>query len=75
MVSYIGMYTRSKKGIKTKMETIVGFYGKGNEIISWCSLCIGSCLILNNNCYCTHYHRQSMLHQIYMSRINNHNIR
>jgi hypothetical protein len=28
------MYARSKKGIKTKIETIVGLYGKGNEIIS-----------------------------------------
>jgi hypothetical protein len=34
MASYIGMYTRNKKGIKTRMETIVGLYGKGNEIIS-----------------------------------------
>jgi hypothetical protein len=34
MVNYIGVYTRSKKGIKTKMEKIIGFYGKGNEIIS-----------------------------------------
>jgi hypothetical protein len=75
MVNYIGVYTRSKKGIKMKMETIVGFYGKGNEIISWRSLCIRSCLILNNNCYCMHCRRQSMLHQIYMCRINNHNIR
>jgi len=33
-VSYIGMYTRSKKGIKVKMETTVNLYGKGNEIIS-----------------------------------------
>jgi len=34
MVNYIDMYTKSHKGIKTKMETIVGLYGKGNEIIS-----------------------------------------
>jgi len=27
------MYTRSKKGIKVKMETTIGLYGKGNEII------------------------------------------
>ncbi len=33
-VSYLGMYTRSQKGIKMRMETIVGLYGKGNEIIS-----------------------------------------
>jgi hypothetical protein len=34
MASYIGMYIRSQKGIKTKMETTVGLYNKGNEIIS-----------------------------------------
>jgi hypothetical protein len=34
MASYTCMYTRNKKGIKTRMEPIVGFYGKGNEIIS-----------------------------------------
>jgi hypothetical protein len=34
MASYIGIYTKKKKGIKTRMETIIGFYGKGNEIIS-----------------------------------------
>jgi len=28
------MYIRSKKGIKTRMETIGGLYGKRNEIIS-----------------------------------------
>jgi hypothetical protein len=34
MASYIGMYTRNKKRIKMRMETIVGRYSKGNEIIS-----------------------------------------
>jgi hypothetical protein len=34
MVGYTCMYTKSKKGIKTKMETTVGLYGKENEIIS-----------------------------------------
>jgi len=34
MASYIGMHTKNKKGIKMKMDTIIGFYGKGNEIIS-----------------------------------------
>jgi hypothetical protein len=34
IASYIDMYTRSKKGIKTRMETTIGLYGKGNEIIS-----------------------------------------
>jgi len=27
------MYIRGQKGIKTKMEITIGFYGKGNEII------------------------------------------
>jgi hypothetical protein len=34
MANYIDMYIRNKKGIKMRMETIIGFYGKGNEIIS-----------------------------------------
>ncbi len=54
MASYIGMYTRSKKGIKMRLETMVGFYGKGNEIISYCLFCIGLCLFLNDICYCMH---------------------
>jgi hypothetical protein len=51
MVNYINMYTRSKKRIKTRMETIVGLYGKGNEIISWHLFCLRSCLVLSDN-YC-----------------------
>jgi hypothetical protein len=34
MANYISMCTRNKKGIETKMETTIDFYGKGNEIIS-----------------------------------------
>jgi len=34
MATYISMYTKSQKDIKIRMETIVGLYGKGNEIIS-----------------------------------------
>jgi hypothetical protein len=30
----LNMYIRSKKKIKMRMETTVGLYGKGNEIIS-----------------------------------------
>jgi hypothetical protein len=61
MVSYTCMYTR-------------GLYGKGNEIISWHSLCVGSCFVLNDNSCCMHYHCRSTLHQICMSRINNDNV-
>jgi hypothetical protein len=39
VTSYIGMYTRSKKGMKMRMETTIGLYGKGNKIISLCLLC------------------------------------
>jgi hypothetical protein len=67
MVSYISMYTKSQKGIQTRMETTVGFYGKGNEIISWCSLYVGSCLILSGNCCYMCCRHQNMLHQIYMN--------
>ncbi len=56
MLNYIGMYIRSQKGIKTRMETIVGLYGKGNEIIFEHLLCVGTCLVLTSNycymCYC-----------------------
>jgi hypothetical protein len=47
MANYIDMYTRSQKGIKMRMETIIGLYGKGNEIISWHLLCTGSCFALH----------------------------
>jgi hypothetical protein len=58
-----------------RMETIVGLYGKGNEIISWHSFYVGSCLVLSGNyhhymCYCC----WSTLHQIYTSQIHNDNI-
>ncbi len=57
------------KGIKTRIETITCFYGKGNEIISWCLFNVGSCLVLNDNC---HYIRcrWSTLHQMWMNQIN-----
>ncbi len=34
MMNYTCMYTRNKKRIKMRMETTVGLYGKGDEIIS-----------------------------------------
>jgi hypothetical protein len=37
-----------------KMETIVGLYGKGNEIISWRLLYVGLCLVLSDNYCCMH---------------------
>jgi len=33
MVNYIGMYTKSQKKNKMRIETIIGLCGKGNEII------------------------------------------
>ncbi len=68
MASYTTMYTRNHKGIKTRMETIIGFYGKGNEIISWCLLCVGSCLV-NGNCHYMCCHHWNTLHQINTNRI------
>ncbi len=73
MASYIGMYKRSQKRIKMRMETIVNLYGKGNEIISWYSLCIRSYLVLSGNFRYMCCHCQNMLHQIYMNRIGNDN--
>ncbi len=69
MASYTCMYTRSQKGIKTRMETIIGLYGKGNEIISQHSLCVGLCLVLSGNYRCMCYCSQSMLHQIWTNWI------
>jgi len=57
------------------METTIGLYGKGNEIISWHSFCVRSYLVLSSNYRCMHCHCRSMLHQICMSRIDNDNIR
>ncbi len=74
MSNYIGMYIKNKKWFKMKMETIISFYGKGNEIISWPSLYVGLCLVLNDNYCCMHYHCRSMLHQICMSHISNDNV-
>ncbi len=54
MASYTSMYIRSKKGIKMRMETTIGLYGKENEIIYWHSPYVGLCLILNSNCCCMH---------------------
>jgi hypothetical protein len=74
IVNYTSMYTRSQKGIKTRMETTVGLYGKGNEIISWPSLYVGLCFVLSGNYCYMWYHCWSMLHQIYMSQISNDNV-
>jgi hypothetical protein len=57
-----------------RMETIIGLYGKGNEIISWRSFCVGSCFVLSDNYHYMCYRHWSMLHQIYTSRIDNDNI-
>jgi hypothetical protein len=63
------MYTRSQRGIKTKMETTIGLYGKGNEIISQCSLYGRIVPYLEWQLLL-----QSMLHQICINRINNDNV-
>jgi hypothetical protein len=42
MASYTCMYKRNQKGIKMRMETSIGLYDNGNEIISWHSLCVRS---------------------------------
>jgi len=65
---------KKSKGIKTKMETTVGLYGKGNEIISYCLLYVGLCLVLNGNYHNMYYCRRNMLHQICTSQISNDNI-
>jgi hypothetical protein len=52
MVSYTCIDIRSQKGIKMRMEIIVGFYGKGNEIIFWHLLYVGLGLVLSGNYHC-----------------------
>jgi hypothetical protein len=74
MASYTSMYVRSKKGIKMKMETTIGLYGKGNEINFWCLFCLGSWLILSGNCCYMHYRHQSTLYQICTNLISNDNV-
>jgi len=56
------------------METIIDLNGKGNEIISWHSLCVRLCLVLSDNYHCMCYCCKNMLHQIWTSRIDNDNI-
>jgi Fe-S-cluster containining protein len=56
------------------METPIGLYGTGNEIIFWHSLSVGLCFVLSGNHCCMCYRHQSMLCQIYMSRIDNDNV-
>jgi hypothetical protein len=34
MMGYSGMNTRSKKGVKTRIETTISPYAKGNAMIS-----------------------------------------
>jgi hypothetical protein len=75
MANYTSMYIKSPKGIKTRMETTVGLYGKENEVISRCLLYVGLCLVLSGNYRCMCYCCQNMLHQIWTSRINNNNVR
>jgi hypothetical protein len=56
------------------METIVSFYGKGNEIIFWHSFYVGLSLVLSDNYYCVCCDCWSMLHQICTNWIGNDNI-
>jgi hypothetical protein len=57
-----------------KMETFIGLYGNGNEIISWRSLCVRSYLVLSGKCRCMHCCRRSTLHQICTYWIDNDNV-
>ncbi len=57
-----------------RMETTISLYGKGNEIISQCSLCVRSCLVLSSNYRYMQWCRQNTLHQIYINQIGNDNV-
>ncbi len=67
MANYIGIYTRSQKRIKMKMETTICLYNKGNESSLDACFCVGLCVLLNDNYCYMHCHRQSTLYQICMS--------
>ncbi len=71
IMSNSGMYTSSKKWIKTKMKKPIHLNNKGNEVITRCSFNIWSCLFLNNHHYYMCYHRRYSLHHIYASWVNN----
>jgi hypothetical protein len=67
--------TQKIKKIKIKDGDNINLYDKRNEIISWCSFYVGSCVVFNNNCCCMWCRRRNILHQICMSRIGNDNVR
>jgi len=53
------------------MKTPIHLNSKGNEVITWCSLSIWSCLFLNkHHCYMC-YRRPCSLHHICMSWVSN----
>jgi hypothetical protein len=70
----IMVYAQATKWIKMKMKAYVRLNNNGNEIITWCSFNIGSCLLLNNHHHCMCYHRWYSLHHICASRINDDNV-
>jgi hypothetical protein len=74
MMNYNDLNTSSKKGIKMKMKTSISLYGKGNEIVSWCTYDIWSYLLLNDNYHYMHWHGWCTLHHIWVGWINYDNV-
>jgi hypothetical protein len=69
-----GLCTSNKKWIKTKMKTLIHFNSKGNEVITWRSFNVWSCLFFNNHWSCMCCCHQCSLHHIYANWINTNNI-
>jgi hypothetical protein len=52
-------------------DTPIRLNNKGNEVIAWCSIDVGSCLLLSSHCRCMCCFHRFSLHHICVSRINN----
>jgi hypothetical protein len=61
MMSYNGLNTRNKKGVKMKMKTTISFYGKGIEIVFQCAF---------HKCRCMHVLSWTMHVVPYLRRSN-----
>jgi len=73
MTCNYGMCTSDQEWIKLRIKTPICLNSKGNEIITWCSFCIGSCLFFNIHHCCMCYCCQCSLNHIYVSWVNNDN--
>jgi hypothetical protein len=62
------------KQSKTKMKTPIYINSKGNEVITWCSFNVWSCLLLSSHCHYMWCCCQCSLQYIYANQVNNDDI-